>query len=109
MRQVMTAIFRTAVAVCAVAVCPPPAGTASRTVPPIDKRVTYLLPQWPGMPQASVAAVVEQANLLRARIGDGTRVRVGFTTYIPVNMSPVDPSDPAAVREALAPALAYIH
>jgi hypothetical protein len=104
----MTAIVRTAVAACAVAVCPLPAGTASRTVPPIDKRVTYLLPQWPGMPQMSVAAVVEQANLLRARIGDGARVRVGFTTYIPVNMSPVDPSDPAAVREALAPAIAYM-
>src|SRR3954471_388898 len=81
---------------------------AQGTVPSIDKRITYILPQWLGFLSAPPAEVSRQVSSLRSRIADGPRVRVGFTTYIGVSMTPVDPSDTQAVRTALAGTVAQM-
>jgi len=82
------------------------AGSASspraQGIPAVDRRITYILPQWLRFLSGDVADVVHEAALLRAKIGEGPRVKVGFTTYIRVSMSPVDPADADAVRAALA-------
>src|SRR3954469_21140514 len=78
---------------------------AQGTVPSIDKRITYILPQWLGFLSAPPAEVSRQVSSLRSRIGEGPRVRVGFTTYINVAMAPADPSDTAPIRAALASAI----
>ncbi len=78
------------------------------SIPAIDKRITYILPQWLGFLSASAQDVGMQAADLRARIGggpDSPRVRTGFTTYIYVTMAPVDPSDVAGIQAALASTL----
>ncbi|NUR54602.1 MAG: hypothetical protein HOQ29_09155, partial [Acidobacteria bacterium] len=51
-------------------------------VAPIDRRITYILPQWPDFLTVSDETVAQQVQQLRARIGEGPRVRVGFTTYV---------------------------
>src|SRR5713101_5133950 len=83
-------------------------GTAPRaqSVAPVDRKITYILPQMLGFPGASPQEIVAQASILRARIGEGPRVKVGFTTYIVLTMMPVDPAEPLAVRAALAPQIA---
>ena len=82
------------------------AGSASspraQGIPAVDRRITYIMPQWLRFLSGDVADVVHEAALLRAKIGEGPRVKVGFTTYIRVSMSPVDPTDAAAVQAALA-------
>jgi hypothetical protein len=82
------------------------ASPRAQAVPAIDKRITYILPQWLEFLAASGDEVSAQVAQLRMRIPEGPRVRVGFTTYIHVSMDPVDPSDTSAVRSALAPTLA---
>src|ERR1051326_4376160 len=77
-------------------------------VPAIDKRITYILPHWSGLLSATQDEITAQAVELHNRIGDGPRVRLGFTTYISVVMSPVDPTDAAAVRAALDSTVAQI-
>ena len=86
------------------------AGTSPRAqaVPPIDRKITYILPQWGAFLGATDLEVQQQVQQLRSRIGEGQRVRVGFTTYISVSMSPVDPADTGAVRDALAGTFANV-
>ena len=85
-----------------------PSTPRAQAVPPIDKRITYILPQWASFMTAGAAEFGQQVAELRARIGEGPRVRVGFTTYVFVTMTPVDPADGAAVRSALAGTFAAI-
>ncbi|HEX4565810.1 MAG TPA: hypothetical protein VH138_04225, partial [Vicinamibacterales bacterium] len=88
-----------------------PTPRAQAAIPPVDKRITYVLPQWLDFLSASPQTVAEQVADLRGRIGGGSdspRVRTGFTTYIDVSMNPVDPSDIAGIRAALAPTLAQM-
>jgi hypothetical protein len=84
------------------------AAPRAQAVPAIDKRITYILPQWLDFLTVDVGDIPAQVAQLRARIGEGPRVRVGFTTYIFVTMEPVDPADTNAVRAALAPTVARI-
>ena len=79
---------------------------AQSAVPPIDRRITYILPQW--LERRTAPDVPLQIARLRAAIGEGPRVRVGFTTYINPTMAPVDPADTAAVRAALASTFAQM-
>jgi hypothetical protein len=75
----------------------------AQAVPEIDKRITYILPQWLNFLSADGTTLAQQVQELHSRIGnDGPRVRLGFTTYIDITMSPVDPTDTAAVQAALA-------
>lgn len=87
-------------------VCSAGATPRAQSVPALDKKIQYLMPQWLGFLSASQNDVNTQAAVLRSRIGEGVRVKVGFTVYILVNLSPVDPADTAAVRASLAPAIA---
>ncbi len=80
----------------------------AQAIPAIDKRITYILPQWLNFLSVDSQTLAQQVVELRTRIGEGPRVRVGFTTYIDVSMNPVDPSDTAAIQAALAPALAQM-
>jgi hypothetical protein len=83
-------------------VCSAGPSPRAQSVPAIDRKITYILPQWFGFLNATDAEVAQQVAILRSRIGEGARVKVGFTTYIFVTMTPVDPANPAAVRAALA-------
>lgn len=78
-------------------------GSAPRaqSVPPIDKKITYILPQYFFFVNLSPEEVAAQASAIRSRIGEGLRVKVGFTTYVGLMMAPVDPSDTVAVRAAM--------
>jgi hypothetical protein len=83
---------------------------AQSPVPISDRHITYILPQWGqflSVGDAEFSAAVQQ---LRARIGEGPRVRVGFTLYVQIEMTDwnVDVSSPAAVRAALAPTIARL-
>jgi hypothetical protein len=80
----------------------------AQSVAPIDRKITYILPQYFFLLNESPEELAAQAALMRARIGEGLRVKVGFTTYLGLNMKPVDPADPDAVRAALAPVIADI-
>jgi hypothetical protein len=80
---------------------------AQGPLPISDRHIVYILPQWTFV-DASDADVAEQVSQLRARIGEGPRVRVGFTQYVSIVMHPHDPDDIAAVRAGLAPALARV-
>src|SRR6266540_2405607 len=80
----------------------------AQAVPPIDKRITYILPQWLEFLSVPESDVQSQAARLRSRLGEGPRVRVGFTVYISVSMSPVYTTDAAAVRVALASTFAQM-
>ena len=82
--------------------------TRAQTIPAVDTRITYILPQWLGFLSASTAAVAQQVAELRSRIGEGPRVRVGFTTYVNVSMDPVDPSDTASIQAALTSTLSQM-
>jgi hypothetical protein len=85
------------------------AGGAPRAqggVPPIDPTVTFILPNWGSFFSATDAEFAVEAAELKARIPEGRRVRVGFTPYISVGMAAADPSDTAAIRAAIAPAIA---
>lgn len=102
-------IRRAAAAIAAAAVVMSvPSAPRAQAVPAIDKRITYILPQWSDLQSATAATIAQQAQELRSRIGEGPRVKVGFTAYVHVSMSPVDPLDPLAVRGALASTFAQI-
>ena len=96
-----------AFAACAVVIGVPSTPRA-QAIPAIDKRITYILPQWIEFLGASDAEVQQQVLELRSRIGEGPRVRIGFTTYINLAMAPVDPADTAAIRAALAGTFAQV-
>ena len=100
----MVQVVRRAAALCvagAIVIGVPSVPRAQQSVPAIDRRITYILPQWYGL-GGSVSSVQAEAQQLRSRLGpDGPRVKLGFTTYINISMSDVDPSDTAAVRAAL--------
>ena len=64
---------------------------AQQSVPAIDRRITYILPQGNAL-TGSVASAQAQVQELHNRLGpEGPRVKLGFTTYINVVMSDVDP------------------
>ena len=69
-----------------------------------QSNITYILPQWPAFATTPDATFASELAELRARIPEGPRVKVGFTTYINISMSDpnVDPSNPAAIQAALA-------
>jgi len=94
-----------AVAIALLVLSPADAPRAQAAVPPIDQSITYILPQWGGFYAATDLMFADEVAQLRSRIGEGRRVRVGFTVYATVYMSPVEPTDAAAVRAALAPTL----
>jgi len=87
------------------AVAPAP---RAQSVPAVDRRITYVLPQWPAFITATQAQVNQEVEQLRSKVGEGLRVKVGFTTYIVIEMTPVSPSDTAAIQVALQPALAQM-
>jgi hypothetical protein len=87
-------------------VCATSHAPSAQAVPPIDRRITYVLPQW--LEFLGASDVPQQVARLRSTLGEGPRVRVGFTTYIAIVMAPVDPDDPAAVRAALGPTVAQV-
>lgn len=69
---------------------------------PVSK-VLYVLPFFPDYPARSDEAFAADVADLRARLGEGPYVRVGFNLYIFVSMDrwDVDPADRAALRESL--------
>ncbi|MCA1651308.1 MAG: hypothetical protein LC753_13865 [Acidobacteria bacterium] len=79
-------------------------------VPTNDLNITYILPQWADYLTASASDVAQQRDILRARIGEGPRVRVGFTTYVTFDMTrwDIDPDNQVAVRAAMATTIARI-
>jgi hypothetical protein len=83
---------------------------AQGPVPVNDLNITYILPQWADYLTASAANVAQQRDILRARIGEGPRVRVGFTTYVTFDMTrwDIDPDDQVAVRGAMTSTIARI-
>ena len=93
----MSKLFWLAVATAVIFVCSTGPSMRAQSVAPIDRKITYILPQWFGFLGSTDAQVAEQVAILRSRIGEGPRVKVGFTTYILVTMTPVDPADTAAV------------
>src|SRR6187551_953756 len=107
----MVQVVRRAAALCvagAIVIGVPSVPRAQQSVPAIDRRITYILPQWYGL-GGSVSSVQAEAQQLRSRLGpDGPRVKLGFTTYINISMSDVDPSDTAAVRAALSGTFAHM-
>src|SRR5215203_6326271 len=96
------AALLTAVAI----VCATSSSPRAQAVPAIDRRITYVLPQW--VEFLSASDVPQQAARLRSTLGEGPRVRVGFTTYISIVMAPVDPTDTAAIRLFLAGTIAQM-
>src|SRR6185436_9500303 len=70
---------------------------AQGPVPVTDRQITYILPQWNNFFSATDAEFAAEVQQLRARIGEGPRVRVGFTTYVSIVMSDwsVDITNPA--------------
>ena len=96
------AVLATAVAIVSATSSSPRA----QAVPAIDRRITYVLPQW--LEFLSANDVAQQAKRLRSTLGEGPRVRVGFTTYISIVMAPVDPADTVAVRAALSGTFAQV-
>src|SRR5262249_35606361 len=107
-----TVFNRTTAALCTAVVViasSPSSPLGAQSVPPLDRSVTYVLPQWPALSTASRAGVQQQVQELRTRLGaDGRRVRLGFATYISITMKPVDPANAAAVRTALEPVIAQM-
>src|SRR5689334_8651323 len=101
----MVQVVRRVAALCvagAIVISVPSVPRAQQSVPAIDRRITYILPQGSAL-AGSVANAQTQVQELRSRLGpEGPRVKLGFTTYINVVMSDVDPSNTAAVRAALA-------
>ena len=101
-------VFRycAAVATGVAIVCATSSSPRAQAVPGIDRRITYVLPQW--LEFLTATDVAPQASRLRSTLGEGPRVRVGFTTYISIVMAPVDPADTDAVRAALGPTFAQV-
>jgi hypothetical protein len=95
-------ISRLAAASILILVCATGSSPRAQSVAPIDRKITYILPQWFGFLSATNQQVADQVAILRARIGEGLRVKVGFTTYIAITMTNVNPANAAAVRAALA-------
>ena len=65
--------------------------------------VTYLTPIWTGFIGANDADVAAAVATLRTRIGEGGGLKVGFATYLQIDMGDwnVDLSSPTAIRTAL--------
>lgn len=65
--------------------------------------VTYLTPLWPTFVSASSSDIAAQAARLRARIGEGGGLKLGFGVYVSVALGDwhVDVTNPTAVRAAL--------
>ncbi len=83
---------------------------AQGPVPISDRHITYILPQWGSFLTATDAQFAAEVQQLRARIGEGPRVRVGFAVYIAVDMTnwTVDTNNRAAVNAALAGTIAQL-
>ncbi len=66
------------------------------------QNITYILPHFTGFWNSPDLAA--EVAALRSRIGEGPRVKVGFTTYIYLTMNDpsVAPSNTSAIRAALA-------
>ena len=93
----------TALAAAAIVVSVPSAPRAVESVPALNKSITYILPQWVGFASAPASEVANQVQQLRSRLGpEGRLVRLGFTLYVSIELSPVDPGDLTAVRANLA-------
>ena len=78
--------------------------------PPPEQDIMYVLPHWFGFLTESDQRVAEEVGKLRARIGEGRYVRVGFSFYLPISMTQwnVDPTDHQAVRLALTDTIATL-
>ena len=102
LRRTIAVVFLTALASGAAA-APVSAApqTAARPVP--STPVTYITPIWNGIVSGSDADVAAAVSTLRARIGEGGGVKLGFAAYVFLAMGDwhVDISSPAAVRAAL--------
>jgi len=91
-------------AACAIVISVPSSPRAAQAVTAIEKSITYILPMYGGFSTEPLSEVQNQLSQLHSRLGpEGRRVKLGFTVYINVTMSPVDPTDTAAVRAALVP------
>jgi hypothetical protein len=79
-----------------------PRAQAGTAIP--QSNITYILPHWSGMAAAPLQTFLDEVTDLRARIPQGPRVKVGFTTYVYINMNDplVNPSDTAGIQAALA-------
>jgi hypothetical protein len=68
------------------------------------KDITFILPRF------STVVTAEDVAYMRANIGEGPYVKVGYSQFLNIQMNSwtVDTTDPAAVRAALAPTLSMI-
>lgn len=82
---------------------------AAQTPKPTAK-MTYVLPYFPDYTSRSDAQFAADVADLRARLGEGSWVRVGFNLYLFVSMDrwEIDPSDRAGVRANLATTFAQV-
>src|SRR5262245_41371912 len=84
----------------------------AQSAPPADPNITYPMPVWPGIEAATPGEIATQIGILRDtnRIGEGLRVKVGFTTYIAFSMTQwnVNPTNQAAIRSAMTGTIAEI-
>ena len=78
-------------------------GSASTTtaVAPHDEGMLYILPLWNGVTD-DLAGNAAQLQLLRSRIGEGGPVRVGFTSFLVVDMTSWTVTTEAEALAALA-------
>ncbi len=85
------------------------AGVLAQAPKPISK-ITYVLPYYPQYSSVSDVQFAADVADLRARLGEGTYVRVGFNRYIFSSMDrwEVDPADRATIRANLASTIAQI-
>jgi hypothetical protein len=83
---------------------------ATRTVPPVDPTITWVLPSWVGLLSANDAAMADMVRRLRQDIGDGPRARIGLSVFVQLSMNDwsIDTRDRTAVRAALRPVIAPI-
>ncbi len=74
------------------------------------KDITYILPLWFGFGSATSSDVDAEVAYLRANIGEGPYVKVGFTAYVFIDMTSwiVDTTSPVAIQAALATSFAQI-
>ena len=84
--------------------------TIGASAPSPSNHVTYILPLWQSFQSASDAVFADAVARLRAEIGEGPYVRVGFCLYVAINMTDwtVDITDSGAVRAALASTIVTI-
>lgn len=78
--------------------------------PKPTSKILYILPYFPEFNSRTDAQFAADVTDLRARLGEGPFVRVGFNLYIFVTMDrwDVDPADRATLRANLSSALAQI-